>query len=98
MSGGFVNAASDAELYVNLAVAYVLLVIKIFAFVSALLYSTESFVAAGKLTKATWAAILGVGIVLQLVPFLSIVNLALTVAALVYLADVRPALAGLRRR
>lgn len=99
MSGGFVGAISDVELWINVAIAFVLLVIKIFALVSALLYSAESYVAADKLTKTTWTAILGVGVLLQVVPInLSIINLAMTVAALVYLADVRPALAGLRRR
>lgn len=99
MSGGFVNPISDVEVYINLAIAFGLLVIKIFAFVSAILYSGESYEAAGKLNKATWTAILGVGVALQLVPIdLSIINLAMTVAALVYLADVRPALAGLHRR
>ncbi|WP_408898167.1 DUF2516 family protein [Nocardioides sp. R1-1] len=99
MSGGFVGAVSDVEMWINVAIAFVLLVIKIFAFVSALLYSGESYVAADKLTKPTWTAILGVGVLLQVVPInLSIINLAMLVAALVYLADVRPALAGLRRR
>ncbi|GAA3530959.1 DUF2516 family protein [Nocardioides daeguensis] len=99
MSGGFVGAVSDVELWINVGIAFALLVIKIFALVSSLLYSSESYVAADKLNKASWTAILGVGVLLQVVPInLSIVNLALTVAALVYLADVRPALAGLRRR
>ncbi|PWN04886.1 DUF2516 domain-containing protein [Nocardioides silvaticus] len=87
------------ESYVSLAVYFVLLVIKIFAFVNALLYSAESYLAADKLNKPTWCILLGVAVVLQLLPLpLMIVNLAMTVAALVYLADVRPALAGLRRR
>ena len=87
------------EGYVSLAVYFVLLVIKIFAFVNALLYSAESYVAADKLNKPTWCILLGIAVVLQLLPLpLTIVNLAMTVASLVYLADVRPALAGLRRR
>ena len=87
------------EGYVSLAVFFVLLVIKIFAFVNALLYSAESYLAADKLNKPTWCILLGVAVVLQLLPLpLMIVNLAMTVVALVYLADVRPALAGLRRR
>ena len=87
------------EGYVSLAVYFVLLVIKIFAFVNSLLYSAESYVAADKLNKPTWCIILGIAVVLQLLPLpLTIVNLAMTVASLVYLADVRPALAGLRRR
>ncbi|WP_082605881.1 DUF2516 family protein [Nocardioides sp. Root190] len=102
MGGGFVPAVSDAEMYINLGIAFALLVLKIFALVSALLYSAESYSAADKLTKVTWCALLGVGAGLQLFLWLgidfSIVNLAMTVAAAVYLADVRPALAGLRRR
>lgn len=87
------------EGYIALAVFFVLLVVKLFAFSSALLYSAESYEAAGKLTKPAWCTILGVAVVLQLVPLnLMLVNIAATIAALVYLADVRPALAGLRRR
>ncbi len=87
------------EGYVSLAVYFVLLVIKIFAFANALLYSAESYLAADKLNKPTWCILLGIAVVLQLLPLpLTIVNLAMTVASLVYLADVRPALAGLRRR
>lgn len=99
MYGGFVGAASDLEMWINVGIAFVLLVVKIFAFVSALLYSAESYDAADKLNKTTWTLILGIGVILQVVPIpLSIVNLAMLVAACVYLADVRPALAGLRRR
>ena len=87
------------EGYAQLAVFFVLLVIKIFAFVSSLLYSNEAYLAADKLNKPTWCIILGIAVALQLLPVpLFIVNLAMTIAALVYLADVRPALAGLRRR
>lgn len=87
------------EGYVSLAVFFVLLVVKIFAFVNALLYSAESYLAADKLNKPTWCILLGVAVVLQLLPLpLTIVNLAMTIVSLVYLADVRPALAGLRRR
>jgi hypothetical protein len=87
------------EGYVSLAVFFVLLVIKIFAFVNALLYSAESYLAADKLNKPTWCILLGVAVMLQLLPLpLMIVNLAMTIVSLVYLADVRPALAGLRRR
>ncbi|WP_036555508.1 DUF2516 family protein [Nocardioides insulae] len=87
---------------VMLLVAFVLLVVKLFAFVSSLRFETEAYRAAGKLTKPTWAMILGGSVALQLLTLaglgLSLVNLVLTIAALVYLADVRPALAGLRRR
>jgi Protein of unknown function (DUF2516) len=88
--------------YVMLAVLVALLAVKVFAFVSSLLFSTESYRAADKLTKPTWCAILGLGVACQLLPVLgplsTIINLAFLIAALVYLADVRPALASLTRR
>ena len=80
---------------------FALLVVKIFAFTSSMLFSAEAYLAADKLTKPTWCIILGIAVVLQLLlgaDHMMIVNLATTIAALVYLADVRPALAGLRRR
>lgn len=81
--------------------AFVLLAVKIYAFVSSLMYSTESYEAAGKLTKPTWTILLGLGVALQVL-FLNnpigIFNLIFTIAAIVYLVDVRPAMAGLRRR
>lgn len=83
-----------------LAVYFVVLAVKIYAFVSSLTFSAESYEAAGKLTKPAWTIILGLGVVLQLLfgGGLLILSLAFTIAAFVYLADVRPALAGLTRR
>lgn len=96
---GFVPPITPVELWINVGIFYILLVAKIFAFVSSLLYSAEHYDAAGKLNKPTWTILLGVAVALQLIPIpLAIVNLAMTVVAMVYLADVRPALAGLRRR
>lgn len=86
------------ESYIMIVVTVVLLAVKIFAFVNSLLWSAESYAAAGKLTKPTWTILLGIGVALQLVQVLFILSLAFTIAAFVYLADVRPALAGLRRR
>lgn len=81
--------------------SFVLLAVKIFAFVSSLTFSTESYEAAGKLTKPTWTILLGLAVALQVL-FLNspigILNLIFTIAAIVYLVDVRPAMAGLRRR
>jgi len=89
----------EAESYISVLVAFAILATAIFAFVNSLLYSAESYEAAGKLTKTTWCTILGIGVVLQFVPLgLFIINIALLVAALVYLTDVRPALGSLRRR
>jgi hypothetical protein len=84
--------------YVMLLVMFVLLAVKIFAFVNSLLHSAEEYDAAGKLTKPAWCLILGIGLVVQLLPVGLLLNLAFTIAAFVYLADVRPALLSLRRR
>jgi Protein of unknown function (DUF2516) len=86
--------------YFMLAVAVALLAVKVFAFVSSLLFSTESYRAADKLSKPAWCAILGLGLACQFIfaSPLNLINLAFTIGALVYLADVRPALASLTRR
>ena len=85
-----------------LIVELVLLGVKIFALVSCLTYPSQAYAAANKLTKAAWGIILGLGLVIQILMAgsgpINILNLAFTIAALVFLADVRPALAGLRRR
>ena len=85
---------------IMLAVYFVLLAVKIYAFISALTFSAEAYEAAGKLTKPAWTIILGLGVVLQLLfgGGILLLSLAFTVAAFVYLADVRPALSGLTRR
>jgi hypothetical protein len=84
---------------VMLVVYVALLAVKLFAFISALTFSTEHYRAADKWTKQGWCILLGVAVVLQVAPLpIMLVNLALTIAAFVYLADVRPALSSLRRR
>jgi hypothetical protein len=88
-----------AQSGITLLVTLVLLGVKAFAFVTAFGYPAQAFVAADKLTKPAWLAILGIGLALQLLNggALGILNLVFTVAAFVYLVDVRPALRGLRR-
>ena len=84
-----------------LVIEIVLLAVKIFAFVNSLRFPDEAYRAAGKMNKAAWTIILGLGVVAQIVLAgspLNLINLALTVAALVYLADVKPALSPLTRR
>lgn len=90
----------DLQMNVMLIVYLVLLAVKGFAFVNSLLWSGEHYTAAGKLTKPTWTIILGLGLVVQiLLPgIINLLNLVFTIAAFVYLADVRPALASLTRR
>jgi hypothetical protein len=84
-----------------LVIDIVLLAVKIYAFVNALRYSDDAYRATGKLNKTAWCVILGLGVaalvVLAWSP-LNLINLAMTVAALVYLADVKPALSSLTRR
>lgn len=80
------------------ALALAALALKIAALVISLLYSDEAYRAADRLTKAAWVAILGIGLAAELVLGSQIINLAFTIAALVFFLDVRPAVAGLRRR
>ncbi|MEO9324229.1 DUF2516 family protein [Nocardioides sp. C4-1] len=89
----------EAESIVRLVIYLACLTVSIFAFVNSLLYKPEAYEAAGKLNKPTWCTILGIGVVLFFVPVpLLLINFILLIAALVYLADVRPALASLYRR
>jgi hypothetical protein len=89
------------EYWLTTATSLILLGVKAFAFVTSLLPSGEEYDAAGKLSKLAWVVILGLGVLSQVV-LLSFgpihpIHLAFTVAALVFLADVRPAIASLRR-
>ena len=92
----------EVESLFSLVVEVILLGVKIYAFVNCLMYSAEAYSAANKLTKPAWGIILGLGLVIQVVMAgsspIHLINLAFTIAAFVYLADVRPALASLTRR
>ncbi|HQR27402.1 MAG TPA: DUF2516 family protein [Nocardioides sp.] len=89
------------EGWIILGISVVLLGVKAFAFVTSLLPSTEEYEAAGKLAKIAWVLILALGLLAQVVLIgfgpIHPIQLGFTVAALVFLADVRPAIAGLRR-
>ncbi|WP_370617629.1 DUF2516 family protein [Mumia sp. Pv 4-285] len=65
-----------------------------FAMVDAVSRTPQAFVAADKQTKPFWLIVLGLSLVANLLIWypLSILNLVGIVAALVYLADARPAL------
>jgi len=86
--------------YAYLVVLLVMLAIKGFAFINAVLYPAEAYPASSRGTKAAWTIGLGLGLVAQiLIPTpLNLINLAFTIAAFVYLADVRPALAEVTSR
>ncbi|WP_164519779.1 DUF2516 family protein [Nocardioides ferulae] len=89
----------EVQFWIVSLVNVVLLAVKFFAFGSSLTFSKESYEAAGKLTKPTWTILLGLGAVLSIISIGSfLISLIFTVAAFVYLADVRPAMKGLRRR
>jgi len=84
---------------VTLAVTLSLFVVKAWAFVDSLSHRAEEFVAADKMTKPAWSIILGVCLAAHMlfwepIGLLSIVG---TIAAIVYLVDVRPALRSLTR-
>ena len=87
------------ETTVGRVVFFALLAVKLFAFVSALRFSAEAYNAAGKLTKQAWCIILGLGVVIEFVPIsILFLSIAFTIAAFVYLADVRPAVAPFKKR
>ncbi|SDT03300.1 Protein of unknown function [Nocardioides scoriae] len=79
---------------------FVLLALKAWAFIDAVLRRSDAFVAAGKLTKPAWCLILGLALVSSLVfpSVFGLLSILGIVAALVYVLDVRPALASVTRR
>ena len=78
----------------------VLLAVKIFALADALIRKDALFVAADKQNKAFWLVLLAVFLALHIVlqTPLHILNLIGSVAAFVYLADVRPTLQSMHQR
>jgi len=78
----------------------VLAVVKAWALIDAVARPTPAFTAADKLTKPAWLWILGLGLVAHIVfaSPIGLLSIAGTVAAFVYLLDVRPAVASLTRR
>lgn len=89
------------EMYVVLGISLLAIGIKGYALVNALLWSAESYTVAQKLTKPAWVTMLGFGVLFELLFMMNPVNplnLAASVAALVYLVDVRPAIAELNMR
>jgi hypothetical protein len=77
-----------------------LAVVKAWALVDALMRPANAFPAADKLTKAAWLWILGLSLATHLVfpSPIGLLSIAGTIAAFVYLLDVRPAVASLTRR
>lgn len=77
-----------------------LLAVKGWALVDALMRPAQAYPAVDKLTKPAWLWILGLTLVAHIVfshPF-ALLSIAGTIAAFVYLLDVRPAVASVTRR
>ncbi|MFC6152888.1 DUF2516 family protein [Nocardioides yefusunii] len=85
---------SSLTALVGLVATLGFVVVKAYALISALTFSEQAYEASAKLTKVAWCAILGLALVAQLVfrSPIQMLNLVGLVAALVFLADVRPAL------
>ena len=83
----------------TLVLQLVMLAVQLFAFIDSALHSQEEYRAAMKWTKWGWVITLGIGVLLWFLPIAGgIISIAMLIAALVYLADVRPAIKNLRRR
>jgi Protein of unknown function (DUF2516) len=78
---------------ISLAIWVGLLGIKVFALVDALRYSNNQYVSAGKRSRTLWLALTALSLAFHLITgVLSLPNIAGTIASIVYLVDVRPAL------
>ncbi len=76
------------------------LVLKLWALVDSVTRPAAAFPAAGKLTKPAWIAILAVAVLFTLLggaQFLGLTGIIGTIAAIVYLVDVRPAVRELNQ-
>jgi hypothetical protein len=72
------------------------LALKVWALVDALVRPAPAFEAAGKLTKVAWVLILAVAVLFTAGDFMGLLGIAATIAAVVYLVDVRPAVRAMR--
>ena len=78
---------------INLVIWAGLLGVKIFALIDALRYSNDQYVSAGKRSRTLWLVLTGLSLAFHLISdVLTLPNLAGTIASIVYLVDVRPAL------
>jgi hypothetical protein len=78
---------------IALVIWVALLGMKVFALVDALRYSNNHYVSAGKRSRTLWLVLTGLSLAFHLITnVLDLVSLAGTIASIVYLVDVRPAL------
>ena len=75
-------------------------VIQGWAFIDAVSHRPDAFVAGDKMTKKAWLIILGLALVAHMIFWhpISLLNIAGTIAAIVYMVDVRPVLRSLTHR
>lgn len=92
--------ALTIESYVATVVWYILFAVKLFALGDAVIRKDAFYVAADKQNKAFWLLLLVVSLALHYIlkDPRHVLNLIGTVAALVYLADVRPTLRSMHSR
>jgi hypothetical protein len=88
----FLNPGAGLLLLVGLGV----LVLKVWALVDCATRPADAFELHGKLSKVAWLVILLLAVLLSGTGVIGIFGLAGTIAAIVYLVDVRPAVSGSR--
>ena len=97
---------SDLQFLVVLALTVGAFAVEVFALVEAIRTPAQAFANAGKLTRQAWLAILGVATAIGFLalPFQAYIRpfdfiaVVAAVAAIVFVVDVRPAVAPYRRR
>jgi len=91
--------ALEIESNIRLGLWLILLVVKGFALGDAVIRKDEFFVAADKQNKVFWLLLLGIFLLLHVIFRESVLfNMIGTVAAIVYLVDVRPTLQSMQQR
>ena len=91
--------ALEIESNINLGLWLILLLVKGFALGDAVIRKDEFFVAADKQNKVFWLLLLGIFLLLHVIFRESVLfNMIGTVAAIVYLVDVRPTLQSMQQR
>ncbi|CAA9344715.1 MAG: hypothetical protein AVDCRST_MAG72-1046 [uncultured Nocardioidaceae bacterium] len=100
MSDAIVYQVFSFQNVVVSVVSLGLFVLKAWAFLDALTRRKEEYVAADKLTKPAWTIILGVALAAHMLFWdpINLLGIIGTIAAIVYLVDVRPAIRSLTRR
>lgn len=88
----FFNPGAGLLLIIGLGV----FVLKVWALVDCATRPADAFELHGKLTKTAWLVILLLAVLLSGTGVLGLLGLAGTIAAIVYLVDVKPAVSGQR--